>query len=127
MTTLKKFSAGTFILQDGKILSVAKPDGVTTSLPCGKVDPGEEVMAAAVRETFEETGYHVRIITDVHPFMATEGEFTVVIFPAVIVDKDMDHVVAPHEGTPDFRDPHEITKGKYKRFNASCLKFFGVQ
>ncbi|WP_232698410.1 NUDIX domain-containing protein [Brevibacillus daliensis] len=39
-------------------------------LPGGKVEPGESSIAAAVRETYEETGYHLSSITKI-------GQYTV--------------------------------------------------
>jgi len=41
--------------QDGKYLLVEECDG-TFCLPAGRVEPGEDLIAAAVRETAEEAG-----------------------------------------------------------------------
>lgn len=40
---------------DGRYLAVQERDG-TFYLPAGRVDPGENLMAAAIRETAEEAG-----------------------------------------------------------------------
>lgn len=45
---------------DGRILLVQRADDATWCLPCGWVDPNESPEACAVRETWEETGLHVR-------------------------------------------------------------------
>lgn len=52
---------------DGKFLMVNEPAGICSHgtpgywLPAGRVDPGESLIAAAVRETLEEGGVNVRI------------------------------------------------------------------
>ena len=45
----------------GDVLLVHRPRYDDWSFPKGKVDPGEHVAATAVRETWEETGLHVRL------------------------------------------------------------------
>ena len=51
---------GTFVLNDGHFILLHrqdhKPQGNTWGIPSGKQDPGESLLAAAVRETGEETG-----------------------------------------------------------------------
>lgn len=48
------------IIKDGLILAVSRRyDKTKFGLPGGKVEPGETTGAAAVRETFEETGVQV--------------------------------------------------------------------
>lgn len=52
----KRYSAGGVVLgKDGKV-AVVDQDGLTWSLPKGGVHPGEEELAAAKREIYEETG-----------------------------------------------------------------------
>jgi 8-oxo-dGTP diphosphatase len=46
---------------DGRVLLVRRCDSGTWELPGGRVDVGESAPAAAVRETAEESGLHVRI------------------------------------------------------------------
>jgi 8-oxo-dGTP diphosphatase len=52
---------GCFIEHDGRILLLKrhpeKPQGGTWCVPAGKLDAGEEAMAAIIRETEEETGH----------------------------------------------------------------------
>lgn len=43
------------------VLVVHRPHHADWSLPKGKLDPGEDHAAAAVREVLEETGVHARI------------------------------------------------------------------
>ena len=46
---------------DGRLLLVRRCDSGTWELPGGRVDVGESAPMAAVRETAEESGLHVRI------------------------------------------------------------------
>ena len=46
---------------DGRLLLIRRTDNNLWALPGGGIDPGETVREAGVRETEEETGYHVRI------------------------------------------------------------------
>jgi 8-oxo-dGTP pyrophosphatase MutT (NUDIX family) len=45
----------------GRLLLIHRTDNDLWALPGGGIDPGETVRQAGVRETEEETGYHVRI------------------------------------------------------------------
>src|SRR3954452_4735919 len=55
-------AAGAVVLRKGReVLVVHRPKYDDWSLPKGKVDPGEHVTAAAVREGAEETGLRVRL------------------------------------------------------------------
>lgn len=47
--------------QDGRVLSVCRRENhALWGMPGGKVDPGEDVVATALRETREETGLQLR-------------------------------------------------------------------
>lgn len=59
-----KVTASTVIVEDGRILLVKQGRGSTRgrwSLPGGRVDFGERVEDAALRETLEESGYRARL------------------------------------------------------------------
>lgn len=47
--------------RDGRLLMVEEhtPEGLRLNQPAGHLDPGESLADAAVRETLEETGWHV--------------------------------------------------------------------
>ncbi len=62
---MKHIVAGTFIEKDGKYLLVKENKGKIKgkwNIPAGSVDEGEFIEEAAIRETFEETGYKVEIL-----------------------------------------------------------------
>jgi 8-oxo-dGTP diphosphatase len=55
-------AAGVVVFRPGRrVLLVHRPRYDDWSFPKGKLDPGEHPVAAAVRETEEETGLHVRL------------------------------------------------------------------
>ncbi|MEO9324177.1 NUDIX hydrolase [Nocardioides sp. C4-1] len=55
-------AAGVVVFRPGRrVLLVHRPKYDDWSFPKGKLDPGEHVAAAAVREVAEETGLHVRL------------------------------------------------------------------
>ena len=57
---------GVAIVEDGRVLAARRADphrlAGRRELPGGKVEPGEEIEAAAVREISEELGCHVEVI-----------------------------------------------------------------
>jgi 8-oxo-(d)GTP phosphatase len=62
MTAKDVLAAGAVVFRPGKrVLLVHRPRYDDWSFPKGKLDPGEHVTAAAVREVAEETGLHVRL------------------------------------------------------------------
>lgn len=54
-------AAGAVVLRRGRVLLVHRPKYDDWSFPKGKLDRGEHVLAAAVREVGEETGLMVRL------------------------------------------------------------------
>jgi 8-oxo-dGTP pyrophosphatase MutT (NUDIX family)/phosphohistidine phosphatase SixA len=55
-------AAGAIVTRRGRqVLMIHRPRYDDWSFPKGKLDPGEHVTAAAVREVAEETGLHVRL------------------------------------------------------------------
>ncbi|MBB3042273.1 NUDIX hydrolase [Nocardioides soli] len=62
MATKDVLAAGAVVFRSGKqVLLVHRPRYDDWSFPKGKLDEGEHVAAAAVREVAEETGLHVRL------------------------------------------------------------------
>lgn len=58
-------ASGNIIEQDGKFLLVRearKEFYGKWNLPCGELDPGESIVACAIREGKEETGYELEVI-----------------------------------------------------------------
>lgn len=50
-------AAGGIVVHDGRVLVLCRPGRGEVRLPKGHVEPGEDVCAAALRETREESGY----------------------------------------------------------------------
>jgi len=62
MATTDVLAAGAVVFGSGKrVLVVHRPSYDDWSFPKGKLDRGEHVVSAAVREVAEETGLHVRL------------------------------------------------------------------
>lgn len=71
--------AGVVIQQDGKVLLVQEKLGIAIgkwNLPGGRVDVGETIEQAAIREAKEETGYDV-VIYQTLPVIHTSIELPV--------------------------------------------------
>ncbi len=54
-------AAGVVVSRKGEVLLVHRPKYDDWSFPKGKIDPGEHVTTAAVREVAEETGLDIRL------------------------------------------------------------------
>ena len=62
--TVRYIAAGGVVVHDGRVLVLHRPfppsvpsGGGEVRLPKGHIEPGEEAHAAALRETYEESGY----------------------------------------------------------------------
>lgn len=66
----------------GEILLMERANGTGWCLPCGWLEPNESPAEAAVRETWEETGLHIRILRLVDVLTrkssAVNGPFTTI-------------------------------------------------
>jgi 8-oxo-dGTP pyrophosphatase MutT (NUDIX family) len=53
--------AGAIVVRDGRVLLIHRPKHDDWGFPKGKLEPGEDEAAAAVREVEEEVGLRVRL------------------------------------------------------------------
>ena len=94
-------AAGVVVFRPGRrVLLVHRPRYDDWSFPKGKLEPGEHPVAAAVRETEEETGLHVRLtrpLADQH-YQAAGRPKTVRYWTGRVVGRDdVDDYAANHE------------------------------
>ena len=80
-----KIGAGVAIVYDNKILLVHPANAswkkATCGIPKGRVEPGEEVLDAAIRELYEETGIFVSAeMLDPHPQEVSSEDGRVLIY-----------------------------------------------
>jgi ADP-ribose pyrophosphatase YjhB (NUDIX family) len=58
---MSSISVNVAVIKDGKILLTQREDFETWVLPSGRVEEGESLAQAAIREAKEETGIHVEL------------------------------------------------------------------
>lgn len=78
---------GCVVKRDDKYLLVREsPNGKDVyNLPAGHVDKGEQLEAAAIRETREETGYDVRLISQIALYHETASQSVKHVYVAEII------------------------------------------
>ncbi len=119
-------AAAVLIVKDHRVLAFKRFNEEGLSLPCGKLEPGETAEQAAVRETFEETGLVVKILTDVEPFHGFDvvGNAFVTTFKASIISGDLS---TSTEGVPLWASLGTICHGPFWHYNQRMLRHFGLQ
>jgi ADP-ribose pyrophosphatase len=83
---------------------------VRWEVPAGGVEPGEDILAAAAREVFEETGYTLRDLAHYYTYHPTAGS-TNKVFHLV-------HATAGERTGP--LDPHEVQQIRW--FTVEALR-----
>ncbi|MFA6250101.1 MAG: NUDIX hydrolase [Candidatus Shapirobacteria bacterium] len=84
--------AGVVIKKDGKYLLVQEKQPKVYglwNLPAGKVDPGESLEQAAIREAKEEVGYVVKLLRKIDIFNNQPPESSIHAFEAEIIDGNL--------------------------------------
>lgn len=84
--------AGVVIKKDGKYLLLQEKQPKAYGLwnfPAGKVDVGESIEQAAIREAKEESGYDVELIKEIDIFQAKSTDAVKHAFEAKIIGGDL--------------------------------------
>lgn len=118
-----KLSVTNFLHCDGKYLLLhrradAKVDPSKWNGIGGKVEPGEDYLTAAIRETEEETGY--RVSTNdcrlTHLVQLTGGydeDWIMCFFAISVPTQTVPHGMSPRDGILKWLSPEEILGGAY--------------
>lgn len=124
---MNKFAACALIVEDGKFLAVSRKDNPNDfGFAGGKVDEGELFSLAAIRETFEETGYRIAIDKSYIPFIDYDKSgFCVYTFKAYILPTECIAVDKSEKGVIKWVSSDELINGSFGEYNQKALKHFG--
>ena len=102
-------------------------DTSRTGVPCGKVRDGEDPWEAAVRETFEETGFDVSECKPLKKFTCQQGHYMVTVF---MIDSPIKEFKSfdRSEGRVIYGDATFLVgrDNPYRSFNERMLREFGI-
>jgi len=94
-------TVATIVMQDNRFLMVREMNNgrAVINQPAGHVEAGEDVVAAAVRETLEETGWHVALknFVGIYQYQSPANGVTYyrLVFTATAISIDTQHSLDP--------------------------------
>ena len=113
------------IKRGGHFLGVSRKDNhADIGLPGGKTDPGECKRACAVRETLEETGFHIEL-DDVEPYVAMGTNVECITYSATLLDKPQEPIAPEETGLVGFFSKQHFLDGCFGDYNEEMFKHFG--
>lgn len=116
------------VVNDQLFLSVSrKDDDNAIGIVGGKVDDGENVRTALIREFFEETGLVIKPIENQIPFIGEDGDFEVHTFLVELADNV--HTQISDDETGKIRVVHKdrlIEDSPFSEYNVAMFQHFGL-
>lgn len=116
--------------QDGsKILAVSRKDDFTAfGIPGGKLDPNEDFLQAAFRETLEETGYTIKIseTSKLNPYEVVDENGVLVQTYVARIDGSMprQQLDVSETGVVKYVKPDVLFAGPFSQYNKDLLAWF---
>lgn len=116
------------ILQYGnRIVSVKRKDANLFGLIGGKVDKGETLEEALLRETKEETGFSVSIDYNHYPYFEEDNGYLVLCYKLILNNKDHTDIKENEKPFLYLLTPEQLKiYSPFQEYNEKAFKWFNI-